>query len=65
LTKKAYASRDTLSMKHIDNKLAKVEKEIERYLSQLNENDAIENYFFKKYVSHLTKSLSKCIFAGH
>ena len=40
---KAYASRDPLSMQQIDKKLANVEKEIERYLSQLNENDVIEN----------------------
>ena len=40
---KAYASRETLSLKLIDKKLARVEKEIERYLTQLNENDAIEN----------------------
>ena len=40
---KAYASRDTLSIKLIDKKLSQVEKEMERYFSQLNENDAIEN----------------------
>jgi len=40
---KAYASRDALSMKQIDKKLTNAEKEIERYLAQLNENDAIEN----------------------
>ena len=40
---KAYASRDPLSLKQIDKKLSNVEKEIERYLSQLNENDTIEN----------------------
>jgi len=40
---KAYASRDTISMNRIDKKLANVEKEIERYLSQLNENDIVEN----------------------
>jgi DNA repair exonuclease SbcCD ATPase subunit len=40
---KAYASRETLSLKLIDKKLAHVEKEIERYFSQLNENDSIEN----------------------
>jgi hypothetical protein len=40
---KAYASRSTLSLKLIDKKLAATEKEIERYFSQLNENDAIEN----------------------
>jgi len=40
---KAYASRETLSLKLIDKKLAKVEKEIERYLKQLSETDAIEN----------------------
>ena len=40
---KAYASRDTLSLKLIDKKLEHAEKEIERYLSQLNEQDAIEN----------------------
>jgi len=39
---KAYASRDILSLKLIDKKLAQVEKEIDRYFSQLNENDAIE-----------------------
>ena len=40
---KAYASRDALSLKQIDKKLVYAEKEIERYLAQLNENDAIEN----------------------
>ena len=40
---KAYASRDALSLKQIDKKLANAEKEIERYLSQLNENDSVEN----------------------
>jgi hypothetical protein len=40
---KAYASRDTLSLKLIDKKLAQAEKEIERYFTQLNDNDAIEN----------------------
>jgi hypothetical protein len=40
---KAYASRDTLSLKQIDKKLANVEKEIERYFALLTENDAIEN----------------------
>ena len=40
---KAYASRDVISMKLIDKKLSQIEKEIERYLEQLNENDAIEN----------------------
>ena len=40
---KAYASRDALSLKQINKKLANVEKEIERYLSQVNENDVIEN----------------------
>jgi len=40
---KAYASRDSLSMKQIDKKLANIEKEIERYLSQLQSNDSIEN----------------------
>jgi transposase len=40
---KAYASRATLSLKLIDKKLAQAEKEIERYFSQLGENDAVEN----------------------
>jgi transposase len=40
---KAYASRDALSLTQVHKKLENVEKEIERYLSQLNENDAIEN----------------------
>jgi transposase len=40
---KAYASRDTLSLKRIDKKLEQAEKEIDRYFSQLNENDTIEN----------------------
>jgi len=40
---KASASRATISLKLIDKKLAQAEKEIERYFSQLNENDAIEN----------------------
>ena len=40
---KAYASRQTLSLKLIEKKLSQAEKEIERYFSQLNENDAIEN----------------------
>jgi transposase len=40
---KAYASRDALSLKQIDKKLTHAEKEIERYLSQLNENDHLEN----------------------
>ena len=40
---KAYASRSTLSLKLIDKKLAQAEKEIERYFSLLDENDAMEN----------------------
>jgi len=40
---KAYASRDTLSMNLIDKKLSQAEKEIERYLTQTEQNDAIEN----------------------
>jgi transposase len=40
---KAYASRNTLSTKWIENKLAKVEKEIERYFAQLESNDVAEN----------------------
>lgn len=40
---KAYASRDTLSMKLIEKKLSQAEKEIERYLDQLNTNDTLEN----------------------
>lgn len=40
---KAYASRETLSMKLIDEKLSETEKEIERYFTQLNENDSLEN----------------------
>lgn len=39
---KAYASRDTLSLKLIDKKLSQSEKEIERYLNQLQANDSIE-----------------------
>ena len=40
---KAYASRETISLKLIEKKQARIEKEIERYLNQLNENDAAEN----------------------
>jgi len=40
---KANASRETLSLKLIDKKEAQIAKEIERYLTQLNENDAAEN----------------------
>jgi hypothetical protein len=40
---KAYASRETLSLKLIEKKMTHVEKEIERYLTRLNENDAQEN----------------------
>jgi transposase len=40
---KAYASRETLSIKLIEKKLARTEKEIDRYFAQLNENDAAEN----------------------
>ena len=40
---KAYASRDPLSLTQIDKKLTHAEKDIERYLAQLNENDATEN----------------------
>jgi transposase len=40
---KAYVSRSPLSLKQIDKKLENAEKEIERYLAQLNDNDAIEN----------------------
>jgi len=40
---KAYASRDALSLKQINKKLVNVEKERDLYLSQINENDAIEN----------------------
>jgi uncharacterized small protein (DUF1192 family) len=40
---KAYASRETLSLKLIEKKLAQAEKEIERYFAQLNDQDAIEN----------------------
>ncbi|MDR0206099.1 MAG: IS1182 family transposase, partial [Bacteroidales bacterium] len=39
---KAYASRDALSLKQIEKKLTHAEKEIERYLSQLSENDTVE-----------------------
>jgi transposase len=40
---KAYASRNVISVNKIDKRLAHIEKEIERYLSQLQENDALEN----------------------
>ena len=40
---KAYASRNVVSINKIDKRLAHIEKEIERYLSQLQENDALEN----------------------
>ena len=40
---KAYASRETISLKLIDKKLEQAEKEIERYYTQLQENDSIEN----------------------
>jgi len=40
---KAYPARNTISLKLIDKKLAQAEKEIERYFSQLNETDAVEN----------------------
>jgi transposase len=40
---KANASRDVLTMGLIDKKLANAEKEIERYLKQLESNDADEN----------------------
>jgi transposase len=39
---KAYASRATLSLKLVDKKLSQAEKEVARYLSLLNENDAVE-----------------------
>ena len=40
---KAYASRDVISIKLIDKKIAQIEKEIDRYLNQLDEQDVIEN----------------------
>ena len=40
---KAYASRSTLSISLIEKKLTHAEKEIERYLSQLDANDTLEN----------------------
>jgi transposase len=40
---KANASRDVLTIGLIDKKLANVEKEIERYLTQLESNDVAEN----------------------
>jgi transposase len=40
---KAYASRDSLSMKQIEKKLSNIEKEIELYLTQLATHDSIEN----------------------
>ena len=40
---KAYASRETLSAKLIDKKLAQAEQEIERYFTRLNENDTLED----------------------
>ena len=40
---KAYASRDTISMKLIDKKLSQLEQEIERYFNRLDETDAIED----------------------
>jgi transposase len=40
---KAYASRATLSAKLIDKKLEQVEKEIERYLTALADNDSLED----------------------
>ena len=39
---KAYASRSTLSINLINKKLEHTEKEIERYFSQLSDNDGIE-----------------------
>jgi len=40
---KAYASRNVISINKIDKRLAHIEKEIERYLSQLEDNDTQEN----------------------
>jgi transposase len=40
---KAYASRNVVSINKIDKRLAHIEKEIERYLSQLEDNDTQEN----------------------
>jgi hypothetical protein len=40
---KAYASRDTLSVKLIEKKPEKAEKEIERYFAQLQAEDDAEN----------------------
>jgi len=65
---KAYASRNTLSVKLIDKKLEETEKDIERYLSQLNERDAIENEqeemlsaseALEKKIAHLEKRVEE------
>lgn len=40
---KAYASREMLSLKLIDKKLAQAEKEIERWFNELDSNDSQEN----------------------
>ena len=40
---KAYASRNIISINKIDKRLAYIEKEIERYLSQLEDNDTKED----------------------
>jgi transposase len=46
---KAYASRDTLSVKLIEKKLEKAEKEIERYFAQMDTNDTTDNEYETMY----------------
>jgi transposase len=58
---KAYASRDTLSIKLIDKKLANLENQIERYLEQLSRNDTGENDDSEPLLSN--EALQKAIIA--
>ncbi|GHT18614.1 hypothetical protein FACS189429_5370 [Bacteroidia bacterium] len=52
---KAYASKNTLSLDTINQRIERIESEIDKYLNQLNENDLSENFD-----EHLTNELGFC-----
>jgi transposase len=65
---KANASRSILSIKLIDKKVSRIEEDIERYLSQLSKNDAMEeqhaemlaaNDALKSQITRLEKQLQE------
>ena len=52
---KAYASRDTLSLNTINQRIERIASEIEKYLNQLEENDASES--FDEHLADLSDDL--------